>query len=349
LKTRAAVLYELNKPLVVEDLDTTPLTHGQVLVKVAYSGVCRSQLNELKGNRGLDPYLPHTLGHEGSGIVEEIGPGVTKVKPGDHVVLSWIKGEGCDVPSNTYYKGNQKVNSGAIATFNEYSVVSENRIIPLNPAMPLDIAALMGCCVPTGFGTVLNTSIGRGYGGIAVFGVGSVGLCSVMAANWLYPSSKIIAVDIQQHKLDLALSLGATHVVDSSRVDRVDEILEITGGKGVDYCIEASGVRKVMESAFRATSEKGLLVIVGNLRRGESIEIDPFDLIKGKRIIGTWGGETNPDIDIPRYVSLYLSGNLPLERLITHRYRLEEINGAFDALDKGVAIKSLIEMERNET
>jgi S-(hydroxymethyl)glutathione dehydrogenase/alcohol dehydrogenase len=350
LKTRAAVLYELNKPLVVEDIDVTPVGHGQVLVRVAYSGVCRSQLNEVKGNRGEDPFLPHTLGHEGSGIVEEIGHGVTKVKPGDHVVISWIAGNGLDVPIHNYYKkGDQVINSGAVSTFNEYAVVSENRLIPIISGMPMDIAALMGCCVPTGFGTVLNTPVARAGGSIAVFGVGSVGLCSVIAASSFGHFSKIIAVDVQKHKLDLATSLGATHVIDASCQDPVRRILEITKGLGVYCCVEASGVKEVIESAFRATYAKGLLVVAGNVISGELVKIDPFDLIKGKRIMGTWGGETNQDIDIPKYINLYLSGKLPLERLITHRYRLEEINDAFEALESGLAIKSLIEMERNET
>lgn len=348
MKTKAAVLYELNKPLVVEEIDTTPLTHGQVLVKVAYSGVCRSQLNEVKGNRGEDPYLPHTLGHEGSGIVEEIGPGVTKVKPGDHVVLSWIKGLGCDRSSGTYIKEDQFINTGAISTFNEYSVVSENRTIPIHPDMPLDVAALLGCCVPTGFGAVLKRSLPEEQTVIAVFGVGSVGLCSVMAASSLRKFAKIIAVDINKHKLDLALSFGATHVIDTSQ-ENLDSIFSITDGLGAFLSVEASGVKEVVESAYRYTHAKGLLVIAGNLKRGEKIQIDPFDLINGKGIVGTWGGETVTYIDIPGYVSLYLSGKIPLERLISHRYRLEEINDALEALDKGEAIKSLIEMERNET
>lgn len=339
---KAAVLYEINSPLIIDELELPEPDYGQVLVKVAYSGICHTQLNEIRGRRGKDPYLPHTLGHEGSGVVVALGPAITKTKVGDHVVLSWIKGKGHDIPSCTYHKKNLKINSGAITTFNEYSVVSENRITPIPKDMPLDIAALLGCCVPTGSGAVLNHV--KPGSSIAIFGTGGVGLCAVIAAS-LIGCSPIIAVDIQPKKLEVAQSLGATHLINARRTFPLNRILGYFTDKGVDCAIEATGEREAMEQAYMSVHDQGEVVIMGNLAWGEKISIDPFDLIKGKRIIGSWGGETNPDIDIPRYVTLYLSGKIKLRSLISHRYSLEAINDALATLEAGQAIRVVIEME----
>lgn len=338
--TKAAVLYELNSPLVVEELELPELGYGQVLVRIAYSGICRNQLNEIRGRRGEDPYLPHTLGHEASGIVAALGPGVTKVNVGDHVVLSWIKGKGYDIPRCTYHKGNLKVNSGAISTFGEYSVVSENRVTAIPKDMPLDIAALLGCCVPTGFGTVFNQV--KPGSSIAIFGVGGVGLCTLMAAG-LMGCSPIIAIDVQPSKLEMARNLGATHLINTRYRGPLSRILNISG-KGVDYAIEAAGERAAMEQAYKSIHDRGVALIAGNLARGKKISIDPFDLIQGKRIVGSWGGGTNPDKDIPHYVKLYLSGKINLGSLISHRYSLEAINDALAPFEAGQTAKVLIEM-----
>lgn len=342
---KAAILVEPKKPLVIADIDMPELQYGQVLVEIAYAGVCHSQLLEVRGMRGTDRFLPHTLGHEGSGKVIEVGAGVTKVKPGDCVVLSWIKGKGIDVPSTVYQSAEGKINSGAISTFMRQTVTCENRVTPIPDAMPLREAALLGCAIPTGAGIILNIARVQPGSSVAVFGVGGIGLSAVLAAG-IMNATIIIAVDIFDHKLKQARQIGATHLINARWKDPLNTILNITGGRGVDYAIEAAGKRETMEMAFKAVQDNGgLCVLAGNLPHGECISLDPFDLIKGKRIIGTWGGESQPDRDIPLYVDLYLAGKLKLDLLITHEYRLEDINQAFDDLEQGKIGRALIEMK----
>jgi len=352
MKTQAAVLVEINKPLVIEELAVPDLKAGQVLVKVAYSGVCRSQLNEIRGLKGKDKYLPHTLGHEGSGIVEAIGAGVSKVNPGDHVVMTWIKGSGADVPSILYKKADGSiVNSGAISTFMTKAVISENRLVKILPEMPLREAALLGCAIPTGAGIVLNTSKIKSGDSVAIFGVGGIGLSAVMAAAAV-SAETIIAIDVLDHKLEHARELGATHLINVAHVAKQDlfkNILNITKNKGADYAIEAAGRKDTMEAAFKSVRDGGgLCVLAGNLSHGDEISIDPMSLIRGKEITGTWGGETNPDKDIPQYVNWHLSGKMKLTKLVTHEYQLEQISQAFENLEEGKVSRALIDMRSNK-
>jgi S-(hydroxymethyl)glutathione dehydrogenase/alcohol dehydrogenase len=341
----AAVLVKTGEPLKIMVLKIPKLQSGQVLVKVAYSGVCHTQILEMDGKKGIDRFLPHTLGHEGSGIVIKTGAGVEKVKPGDHVVLSWIKGRGADIPSSVYESEYGQINSGAISTFLDYSIISENRLTPIKKEIPLKIAALLGCAIPTGAGIVLNSIGLRPGNSIAIFGVGGIGASIVIAAD-LMAAAKIIAIDIYDHKLEHARSLGATDTINARKQNCVTEIYQITGGIGVDFAIESAGKRETMEMAFRVVRDMGgLCVLAGNLPQGEQISIDPFDLIKGKRIVGTWGGETKPDRDIPLYVDLYIKGRLKLENLITHCYSLEEINTAIEDLKSGKIGRALIDMD----
>jgi S-(hydroxymethyl)glutathione dehydrogenase/alcohol dehydrogenase len=344
MKTTAAVLTEINKPLQIEELTILPLKKGQVLVEVAYSGICHSQLNEIHGLKGEDKFLPHTLGHEGSGIVVEIGPDVTKVNPGDHVVLTWIKGSGHDVPSTKYSrKDGSIVNSGAISTFMTHAVISENRLVPITKEMPLKESAILGCAIPTGAGIVLNTAHVQPGQSVAVFGCGGIGLSVILAAK-MVGAVMIIAIDIRERKLTQAKKIGATHIIDASRQTVFDTIHSITGGQGVDFAIEAAGNRMTMEAAFKSVKDKGgLCVLAGNLPTGQNISIDPFDLIKGKRIIGTWGGETDPDQEIVNYVQYFLSGKLKLDLFTSDIAKLNDINQALESFNDGNVNRVLIE------
>lgn len=347
MKTLAAVLNELKKPLKIEELIVPDLKPGQVLVEIAYSGICRSQLNEIRGLKGEDRFLPHTLGHEGSGIVEAVGDGVKKVKIGDRVVLTWIKGAGLDV-STALYKRNDgsSVNSGAISTFLTKAIVSENRVVKIPKALSLKEAALLGCAIPTGAGIVINTAnVSRGKS-IAIFGMGGIGFSVLLAAK-IKGALPIIAIDISEERLKEAVLFGATHVLNAKIENILEGIRKITENKGVDYAIESAGKKETVEMAFKSVRDKGgLCVIAGNLSHGETIQIDPFDFIKGKRMVGTWGGETQPDRDIPMYTQWALTGKLNLEKMVARIYALKDINEAIAYMEEHAVGRVLVEMEK---
>jgi len=344
MKTKAAVLYETKKPLHIEDLTIPELAQGQVLVKVVYSGICHSQLNEILGLKGEDKFLPHTLGHEGSGIVEQTGPGVTKVRPGDHVVLTWIKGKGLDVPFTTYLSSSgARVNSGAISTLMNRAVISENRLVKISKDMSLSEAALLGCAVPTGVGVIRNTLRVKPKDTIVILGIGGIGMSAILGAK-LVGCKNIIAVDVVDWKLDIAKKLQATCVLNTKKQDIQEAVKQKYNGRGVDFVVEAAGAQETMDIGLKLIHNKGTVAIAGNLAPGKRISIDPFDLIKGKKIIGTWGGETRPDIDIPFYVKKCISGKLKLKKLISHKFKLEDVNQAFDMLRKGNVLRALIKL-----
>jgi S-(hydroxymethyl)glutathione dehydrogenase/alcohol dehydrogenase len=343
MKTTAAILVELARPLEIVDLEIPPLKPGQVLVEVAFSGVCHTQVMEARGQRGPDRFLPHCLGHEGSGIVRELGPNVSRVQPGDRVVLSWIKGSGGDVPGTQYGWNGKTVNSGGITTFSRMSVISENRLTRLDPELPFDLAALLGCAIPTGAGMAFNTAAVRAGQSVAVFGVGGIGLCALSAAA-ACGATPLIAVDRQPDKLRIARELGASHTVCVTESNPVETILKICPG-GVDIAIEATGRAAVMQQSLEAIrSQGGTTVIAGNAPQGEFWQFDPRQLNQGKRILGTWGGDNVPDRDFPRYQRLLLAKKLPLQCLISRRYSLQNINQALDDLEAGIVPRPLIDM-----
>jgi len=345
---KAAVLSRLNKPLeVMTGIEYGSPGPGQVLVKLAYSGVCHSQLMEVRGRRGVDAYLPHLLGHEGTGKVIEVGAGVEKVKPGELVVLGWIKGGGQDGGGVRYRCAcmPQQINAGGVTTFNEYALVSENRIVPLPVGVPLDVGVMLGCAVPTGAGIITNDLRPAPGSSVAIFGLGGIGMSALMA-TMLFECAKVIAIDVSADKLVLAASFGATHTINAMQADPVSEILAYTSGLGVDYAVEASGQAPVIEQAFASVRRGGgVCVFASHPEHGKHISIDPYELICGKEIRGSWGGSSNPDRDIPIFAKLYLEGRLPLEKLITKRYPLDAINEALDDLEHHRVGRPLIQID----
>jgi len=344
-KMKAAVLHEIGKPLVIEELDVPDPQYGQVQVKVKASGLCHKQLEEITGKRGEDPYLPHLLGHEGAGIVEEVGLGVTCVKPGDHVVLGWMKGQGIDAEPPVYTAGGRTLNAGCITTFNEYAVVSENRVTRMDERMPFAPASLLGCAVTTGLGVVKRIAQMESHKSVAVFGIGGIGLNVVQAAA-LCSASAIYAVDINDAKLGLASRLGATHVINAEKENPVERIWELNADKGVDYAFEAAGNLRVMEQAYEVTGAQGLTTLIGVPPIGEKMHIDPIPLYLGRRLTGCHGGDTVKDEDIPYCVDMYLQGKLQLDELITERIALEEINDGFARMqDRSLIGRSVIDFD----
>lgn len=343
MKTEAAILVETDQPLKIVELDTPELKAGQVLVKILYSGICHTQLLEARGYRGEDKFLPHCLGHEGVGVVTEIGPGVRKVRTDDNVILSWIKGSGADIPGSQYRWGERIVNSGAITTFSRYSVISENRLTLLPPNVPLKEAALLGCAVATGAGAVLNTAKPRVGQSIVVFGTGGVGLFCVAAAK-AAGLAPIIAVDIKERKLMMATKMGATHTINSSS-ESVEAILKQICPQGSDIAIEASGRPEVMALALESVRQQGgKAVVIGNSHFGERLSIDPRQLNMGKQLLGTWGGDSRPDEDYPQYCRLLQYGLLNLAPLTEEIYSLSQVNQALHDLEAGKAIRPLLDM-----
>lgn len=333
--TRAAILVEQRKPLVLAQIDLPDtLEAGQVLVRVLYSGICGSQIGEIDGAKGEDKFLPHLLGHEGVAEVLAVGPGVRYVRPGDTVVMHWRKGRGIDAATARYSWQGRAVNAGWVTTFNEHAVVSENRLTPIAPDSDLEVAPLYGCAVTTGFGVVLNNARLKIGESVVVYGAGGVGLNIVQAASMVsaYP---VVAVDLHDAKLELARELGATHVVNAKRESPEQAIAAISGAEGVDCFVDNTGVPAVIELGYRLTKPQGRVVLVGVPKRGNDITLHSLPLHFGKGLAGSHGGESHPELDIPRYQNLYRHGRLKLRELITDRFRLEEINVAIERMRDG--------------
>lgn len=340
MRTQAAILVDIDR-LVIDEITLPPPKPGQVLVEIKYSGVCHTQLLEVRGHRGKDTYLPHCLGHEGSGIVLEVGERVEKVKEGDAVILSWIKGSGANVAGSTFEWNGQKVNAGAITTFSRHSIISENRLTPIKKEFPLKEASLIGCAIPTGLGVVFNTAKPRAGESLAVFGCGGIGLCAIKGAA-IAGCVPIFAIDINPAKLAAAKLMGATHLIDASKEDPVEAIQKICP---LDFAIEASGNPSVMNQALKAVRPQGgAAVIIGNVRQGQHLTLDPKELNQGKRLLGTWGGDNLPDIHYPRYCNLIHYGQLNPKPLLGNTYSLSHIEQALLDLEQGLALRPILDM-----
>jgi Zn-dependent alcohol dehydrogenase len=331
----AAILTEIQKPLVIDEVQLPQtLDFGQVLVKLHYTGICGSQIGEIAGVKGQDNYLPHLLGHEGSGVVEQVGPMVKIVKPGDHVVLHWRKGLGIEAPTPKYTWRGRNLNAGSITTFNEYSVVSENRVTVIPDHFPMNLAPLFGCAVTTGIGAVSNKAklaIGES---LLVMGAGGVGLNVVQAASMVnaYP---IVAVDRFDGRINLAKEMGASHLINSNDGDWVEQARRFVGPAGFDVVVDNTGNPAVISECWKLAGSEGRVVLIGVPAKGNETKIHTLPLHFGKVITGTHGGDGNPSSDIPRYVKLHSAGKLMLDKLVTKEYRLDQINIALDEMRSG--------------
>lgn len=343
---KAAVLETHNSPLTLRELVVPEtLAAGQVLVRVHYAGICGAQIGEIQRRKGPDKFLPHLMGHEGGGVVVSTGPGVRHVKEGQHVVMHWRKGNGIDAEFAKYWcpQMDRFVGAGQVTTFNEYAVVSENRLTPIDDSVPLDLAALFGCAVTTGLGAVcrdLQMKIGES---IAILGCGGVGMNIIQGAV-LAGANPIIAIDITKGKLGRAKELGATHTINNAdnRV-LVENVLNILP-QGVDNFIDTTGNKVLAQHAFRALTTNGKLLMVGQLHVNEELSIQPLPMHQGRQILGSDGGGTMPSVDIPRYIRLMQAGRLNLKKMITHTAPLHEINGLLDLVMGGKTGRAVISM-----
>lgn len=342
--TRAAILVELKKPLVVDEIGLpAQLDAGQVLVEIHVSGICGSQLGEIDGAKGEDRFLPHLLGHEGSGTVLGAGPGVRHVKPGDKVVLHWRKGAGIEAGPPAYTWRGAKLNAGWITTFNRHAVISENRLTAIPADSDLEVAALFGCAVTTGFGVVQNNARLKIGDSVVVFGAGGVGLNIVQAAN-LAGAWPIVAVDLHDNRLALARQMGATHLVNSAREDARVRIREVAG-PSLDVFIDNTGQPAIIQMGYELTGPQGRVTLVGVPRKGNDISIHSLPLHFGKVLAGSHGGEAVPERDIPRYHALFKAGRIRLRELLTERFALQDINTAIARMrDGSLAGRCLIRM-----
>jgi S-(hydroxymethyl)glutathione dehydrogenase/alcohol dehydrogenase len=342
--TRAAILVEQRKPLVVDEIGLpAQLDVGQVLVEIHCSGICGSQLGEIDGAKGEDKFLPHLLGHEGSGSVLATGPGVRQVKAGDKVVLHWRKGPGIESPVPAYTWQGRKLNAGWITTFNRHAVVSENRVTAIPADSDLEVAALFGCAVTTGFGVVQNNAKVRIGESVVVFGAGGVGLNIVQAAA-LAGAWPVIAVDLHDNRLKLASDMGATHLINSAKEDARAKIRELAGPQ-LDAFIDNTGQPAIIQMGYELTGPQGRVTLVGVPRKGNDIAIYSLPLHFGKVLSGSHGGEAVPERDIPRYHALFKAGRIRLRELITDHFALDDINTAIAKMrDGSLAGRCLVRM-----
>lgn len=369
MKTRAAVVYEPGKPIVVEELELAEPGPGEVLIKYLYAGLCHSDLHTVHGD--LEARLPMVIGHEGAGIIEKVGPGVTRVKEGDHVVCSFIPSCGvcrycstgrqsiCDwgatilegsLPGERFVRTGPKGDYGAmcmLGTFSQYGVIHENSAVKVDDDLPLDKAVLVGCGVPTGWGAAMNTANVRPGDCVVVFGVGGIGINAVQGAK-VAGAQYVIAVDPIELKREKALELGATHAF-ATADEAMALVTDLTRGQMADSAIVTVGVmtEQVGQEAFNIVGKDCPVVVVGLTGLEENtIHVSGSVLtLFRKKIIGSLFGDCNPVVDIPRILSQYKTGQLKLDELVTRYYSLDEVNEGYADLEAGKNIRGVIKLE----
>ena len=327
MKTIAAVLYEIGKIEVCE-LEVPPLLPGQALIGVSNSAICGTILGQFLGHRGPDKWLPHLIGHEGTGIVLEVGPGVTRVRQSDRVSMSWIAASGADIAGSTY--GN--VNSGPVATLATHAVVSENRLTKLPIYLSYESGCLLGCAGPTGLGSVLHVAKLQAGERIGIWGLGGVGQMAVIASDYARAAT-IMAIDPNEDRHKEAKAFGATEAWTSEAAYDV--------ARDLDVAIVATGSLTAIDQALASVRPRGgRVVMVGNAKVGAKLHVDPTWFNSGRSVLGTWGGDSNPDRDTRIYSKIIASSNA--WRMLSAPYRLEDVSVAFADFAAGRICRPLI-------
>jgi alcohol dehydrogenase len=369
---RAAILnsigveapYAQSRPLTIEDVELDPPGEGEVLVRIGAAGLCHSDLSVINGDRPRP--TPMALGHEAAGVVEKTGPGVHDLAPGDHVIMVFVPSCGHCLPcaegrpalcepgamantAGTLLSGERRIHRGSadvhhhlgVSAFAEYAVVSRRSLVKIDPSLPLDEAALFGCAVLTGVGAVVNTAQMRAGMTAAIIGLGGVGLAALLGAI-AAGASRIIAIDLAEDKLEFAKSLGATDAFNAGQPDCVEAVRAATNG-GVDFAFEFAGSVKALELAYKITRRGGTTVTAGLPPPTAVFPLSAVNLVAEERSIkGSYIGTCVPMRDLPRYIALYQQGRLPVDRLLTDRLKLDDINLGFDRLARGEAIRQVV-------
>ena len=372
MRVKAAVLgktgvpppYAVSRPLELLDLDLAPPGRGEVLVRIKAAGLCHSDLSVIDGSRPRS--TPMALGHEAAGIVEGLGEGVDDLSAGDHVVLVFVPSCGRCGPcaagrpalcepgarangAGTLLSGERRLSFRAepvyhhlgVSAFATHAVVARESCVKIDPGLPLDIAALFGCAVLTGVGAVVNTAKVAPGASVAVVGLGGVGLSAVLGAR-LAGARQIVAVDLADDKLAFARALGATHVVNAGGKDALQTIRALSGG-GVEVAFDMAGAVPALELAYAATARGGTTVTAGLPHPDKRMTLAPVTLVAEERTLkGSYIGSAAPLRDVPRLIGLFQAGKLPVDALLTHRLRLEEINDGFDRLREGIGVRQVV-------
>ena len=341
MKTIAAILVEQRQPLVVSEVTLPSLGYGQVLVEVKTSRICGSQLGEIDGVKGPDRYLPHLLGHEAGGIVREVGPEVTHVRQDDHVVLHWRPGRGIQASCPVYDWSGKKVNAGNITTFQQFTVVSENRLTPVPKEVDFETASLLADTLTTGFGVITRDARVEVGESVVIVGCGGIGLGVVLGAR-LAGAHPIVVVDLYDHKLATAQKHGATHLVEASSGDWRSRVEALLGGKA-DVVIDGTGRPEVIEQAYELTAPLGRCVLFGVMPYDQKVSLHTLSLHFGKVLTGSEGGQSRPSEDIPRLLRLISAGRFDLDSFVTHRCKLLDINQAITTMRAGESNHTLIQ------
>ena len=372
MKTRAAVLfkpdltppYGVSRPLRVMEIDLDPPGRGEVLVRIRAAGLCHSDLSVIDGTRPRQ--LPLVLGHECAGEVEKLGPGVTDLRVGDHVVASFVPSCGACEPciggrpalcepgfaanmAGTLLGGARRLKIEdreiyhflGVSAFAEHAVLARNSLIRIDPRLPFDEAAVFGCAVITGTGAVVNTAgVPRGSS-VAIVGLGGVGLAALLAAHML-DAKVLVAIDLSEEKLTVARILGASHTLNASDADCAQKVRELTGG-GVQFAFEAAGSVKALELAYRMTRRGGTTVSMGLSAADQRVSLSHLSLVSEERTVkGSFMGSSVPSRDIPRYIGWYQAGKLPVKRLLSEHIALEQINEGFDRLLASQSVRQIV-------
>ncbi|MEV6868364.1 NAD(P)-dependent alcohol dehydrogenase [Streptosporangium subroseum] len=365
--TQAAVVESPGAPFILQDVELDEPRRGEILVRMEAAGICHTDLTVAAG---LIPFpLPGVLGHEGAGVVEEVGPDVTKVSPGDHVVLTFTSCGNCSscrlghpaycttwIPQNLIGgkrgDGTSPISRDGKAlggrffgqsSFSRYSIADQRSVVKIDHDLPFELLAPLACSVQTGAGAVWNTLRPEPGSSIAVVGTGAVGLAAIMGAA-LTPVSEIIAVGRRQDQLELASKLGATHTVDTTQADLAESLREITGGAGVDYVVEAVGSPEVLRAGIEALAPRGAIAVVGAPPYGVEVSVDVHRLLPGRRILGVCEGDSDPDRLIPLLARLVRSGRLLIQPLIKE-YPFADIQSAVHDFKSGQNIKTILRFD----